>query len=131
MRRWLTIALPAGRYRLGKSVMDFRSAGDYDQRDYYAVFSLARPRRQTAFGDRPAWHMMLPRLHRLPRAEIPGFPLDNRRKTGYHRRARRPRAVDTKEICTAHTPPPERWCGPFPAFFWFFGWERRRLWSCC
>ena len=42
MRRWLTIALPAGRYRLGKSVMDFRSAGDYDQRDYYAVFSLAQ-----------------------------------------------------------------------------------------
>ena len=41
MRRWLTIALPAGRYRLGKSVMDFRGAGDYDQRDYYAVFSLA------------------------------------------------------------------------------------------
>lgn len=33
--------LPAGSYRLGKSVMDFRDAGDYDQKDYYVCFAVA------------------------------------------------------------------------------------------
>ena len=33
--------LPAGSYRLGKSVMDFRDTGDYDQKDYYACFVVA------------------------------------------------------------------------------------------
>ena len=33
--------LPAGSYRLGKSVMDFRDTGDYDQKDYYACFAVA------------------------------------------------------------------------------------------
>ena len=33
--------LPAGSYRLGKSVMDFRDTGDYDQKDYYVCFAVA------------------------------------------------------------------------------------------
>lgn len=33
--------LPAGSYRLGKSVMDFRGTGDYDQKDYYVCFAVA------------------------------------------------------------------------------------------
>ena len=33
--------LPSGSYRLGKSVMDFRDTGDYDQKGYYACFALA------------------------------------------------------------------------------------------
>lgn len=33
-------ALPNGQYRLGKEVMDFRGAGDYDTRSYYAAFTL-------------------------------------------------------------------------------------------
>ena len=33
--------LPPGSYRLGKSVMDFRDTGDYDQKGYYACFALA------------------------------------------------------------------------------------------
>ena len=39
---WSTLygQLPAGSYRLGKSVMDFRETGDYDQRDYYAAFTI-------------------------------------------------------------------------------------------
>ena len=32
--------LSPGSYRLGKSVMDFRGTGDYDQRDYYAAFVI-------------------------------------------------------------------------------------------
>ena len=32
--------LPPGSYRLGKTVMDFRGTGDYDQRDYYAYFTV-------------------------------------------------------------------------------------------
>ena len=32
--------LPAGSYRLGKSIMDFRGTGDYDQKDYYAAFVI-------------------------------------------------------------------------------------------
>lgn len=33
--------LPSGSYRLGKSVMDFRDTGDYDQKGYYACFAVA------------------------------------------------------------------------------------------
>ena len=32
--------LAPGSYRLGKTVMDFRGTGDYDQRDYYAYFTV-------------------------------------------------------------------------------------------
>lgn len=32
--------LAPGSYRLGKTVMDFRDTGDYDQRDYYAYFTV-------------------------------------------------------------------------------------------
>lgn len=32
--------LTPGSYRLGKTVMDFRGTGDYDQRDYYAYFTV-------------------------------------------------------------------------------------------
>lgn len=32
--------LPAGTYRIGKEIMDFRESGDYDQRNYYAEFSI-------------------------------------------------------------------------------------------
>lgn len=32
--------LPAGRYRVCKSITDFRQAGDYDKRDYYAEFEV-------------------------------------------------------------------------------------------
>lgn len=33
--------LPSGSYRLGKTVMDFRGTGDYDQQTYYAAFTIA------------------------------------------------------------------------------------------
>lgn len=33
-------ALPAGTYRIGKEIMDFRGTGDYDERDYYAEFTI-------------------------------------------------------------------------------------------
>lgn len=32
--------LPAGNYRIGKEVMDFRKTGDYDLRTYYASFDI-------------------------------------------------------------------------------------------
>lgn len=32
--------LPAGTYRISKSVMDFRDTGDYDTKTYYAGFDL-------------------------------------------------------------------------------------------
>lgn len=32
--------LPAGTYRIGKEIMDFRGTGDYDTRNYYAEFKL-------------------------------------------------------------------------------------------
>jgi len=32
--------LPAGSYRISKSVMDFRGTGDYDQKQYYACFDI-------------------------------------------------------------------------------------------
>ena len=32
--------LPAGTYRIGKSIMDFRGTGDYDTKTYYAGFDI-------------------------------------------------------------------------------------------
>lgn len=32
--------LPAGRYRIGKEIMDFRATGDYDEYNYYAEFTV-------------------------------------------------------------------------------------------
>lgn len=32
--------LPDGNYRIGKEIMDFRSAGDYDEKIYYANFEV-------------------------------------------------------------------------------------------
>ena len=39
---WGTIygVLPAGKYRIGKKVTDFRKAGDYDEKMYYAYFEI-------------------------------------------------------------------------------------------
>ena len=37
---WLYRGLPAGDYRIGKEVMDFRQAGDYDQDVLYAEFTI-------------------------------------------------------------------------------------------
>lgn len=31
---------PAGKYRIGKEIMDFRSTGDYDTNTYYANFEV-------------------------------------------------------------------------------------------
>lgn len=37
---WLYGELPDGNYRIGKEIMDFRSAGDYDEKIYYANFEV-------------------------------------------------------------------------------------------
>lgn len=37
---WLYGELPAGKYRIGKEIMDFRGTGDYDQEFHYAEFEL-------------------------------------------------------------------------------------------
>lgn len=37
---WLYGALPAGTYRIGKEIMDFREAGDFDEAIAYALFSI-------------------------------------------------------------------------------------------
>lgn len=37
---WLYGDLPAGKYRIGKEVMDFRKTGDYDTAMYYAEFNI-------------------------------------------------------------------------------------------
>ena len=37
---WLYGAVPSGKYRIGKSIMDFRSTGDYDTVIYYAEFEI-------------------------------------------------------------------------------------------
>ena len=39
---WLYGELSPGRYRIGKEVMDFRGASDYDILNYYAEFSVDR-----------------------------------------------------------------------------------------
>ncbi len=38
--KWLYGELPAGKYRIGKEIMDFRGAGDFDQELHYAEFEL-------------------------------------------------------------------------------------------
>lgn len=40
-RESLYSELPTGTYRIGKKIMDFRGAGDYDEREYYAQFTIA------------------------------------------------------------------------------------------
>lgn len=37
---WLYGELPAGHYRIVKSIMDFREPGNFDNRDYYAEFEI-------------------------------------------------------------------------------------------
>lgn len=37
---WLYGQLSPGRYRIGKKIMDFREAGDYDEQPYYAEFEV-------------------------------------------------------------------------------------------
>ena len=39
---WDTLygSLPTGQYRIGKEIMDFRAGGDYDEYNYYAVFTV-------------------------------------------------------------------------------------------
>lgn len=37
---WLYGTLPAGTYRISKTIMDFRGTGDYDERAYYAQFEI-------------------------------------------------------------------------------------------
>lgn len=37
---WLYGELTTGNYRIGKSIMDFRGAGDYDSRMFYAEFAI-------------------------------------------------------------------------------------------
>jgi len=37
---WLYGAVPSGKYRIGKSIMDFRGSGDFDTATYYAEFEL-------------------------------------------------------------------------------------------
>lgn len=38
---WLYGPLPAGTYRLGKEIVDFRDSGDYDQQMLYAQFTIS------------------------------------------------------------------------------------------
>ena len=37
---WLYGAVPSGKYRIGKSIDDFRNTGDYDTKNYYAEFEI-------------------------------------------------------------------------------------------
>ena len=37
---WLYGQIPAGKYRIGKEITDFRGPGDYDKAIYYAEFSI-------------------------------------------------------------------------------------------
>ena len=39
---WLYGELPEGKYRIGKEIMDFRDAGDYDSTIYYADFEIVK-----------------------------------------------------------------------------------------
>ncbi len=39
---WLYGKLPVGKYRIGKSIMDFRETGDYDTATYYAEFEIVK-----------------------------------------------------------------------------------------
>lgn len=37
---WLYGQLPAGTYRIGKNILNFRGPGDYDETTYYAEFTI-------------------------------------------------------------------------------------------
>ena len=37
---WLYGAVPSGKYRIGKSIMDFRGSGDFEEAVYYAEFQI-------------------------------------------------------------------------------------------
>ncbi len=37
---WIYGVLPAGSYRIGKEILDFRATGDYDTHTYYAEFEI-------------------------------------------------------------------------------------------
>ena len=37
---WLYGAIPSGKYRIGKSITDFRGSGDFDNAIYYAEFEI-------------------------------------------------------------------------------------------
>ena len=39
---WLYGAIPSGKYRIGKSIMDFRQSGDFDTAVYYAEFEIKK-----------------------------------------------------------------------------------------
>ena len=39
---WLYGAIPNGKYRIGKSIMDFRGSGDFDTAVYYAEFEILK-----------------------------------------------------------------------------------------
>lgn len=39
---WLYGAIPSGKYRIGKSIMDFRKSGDFDTATYYAEFEIKK-----------------------------------------------------------------------------------------
>ena len=39
---WLYGAVPNGKYRIGKSIMDFRGTGDYDTAIYFAEFEIKK-----------------------------------------------------------------------------------------
>jgi hypothetical protein len=38
---WLYGALPSGQYRIGKEIMNFRGAGDFDKSMAYAEFTVS------------------------------------------------------------------------------------------
>lgn len=40
--KWLYGELPAGKYRIGKEIMDFKGTGDYDLTNYYAYFEIVK-----------------------------------------------------------------------------------------
>ena len=39
---WLYGAVPSGKYRIGKNIMDFRKSGDFDTAVYYAEFEIKK-----------------------------------------------------------------------------------------
>lgn len=43
--------LYAGEYRVGKRIMDFRGAGDYDEKNYYATFTISPADVENPFTD--------------------------------------------------------------------------------
>ena len=39
---WLYGQIPAGKYRIGKEIMDFRGTGDFDKTVYYVEFNIIK-----------------------------------------------------------------------------------------